>query len=91
MEGRKNRRGVGGGEAGGHKRGIPTYGSEKILHRVPLKGQISRYELMSSQLREGHTSFENGRDRIILCQHCYTREPYAASLKQSHDLQEEVM
>lgn len=63
----------------------------KILHRVPLKGQISRYELMSSQLREGHTSFENGRDRIILCQHCYTREPYAASPKQSHDLQEEVM
>lgn len=46
---------------------------------------------MRSQLREGHTSFESRGDRIILCQHCYTREPYAASQKQSHDLQEEVM
>lgn len=46
---------------------------------------------MRSQLREGHSSFVSRRDRIILCQLCYTREPYAASQIQSHDLQEEVM
>lgn len=56
-----------------------------------IQRQISRYELIRNQQRGGHTSFESRSDWIILCQHCYTREPYAASQKQSHDLQEEVM
>lgn len=45
---------------------------------------------MGSQLRGDHTSLEIRRDLLLLCQHSYTREPYAASQKESHDLQEEV-
>ena len=83
MEERKRRE-----EEGGRKsqRGTPTYDCEVISLVGALKGkkgkvqrQISRYELMRSQNRGGHTSFESRSDWIILCQHCYTREPYAAS------------
>lgn len=50
---------------------------------------MSRPELIRSQLRGDHTPLEIRRDWTVLCQHCYTREPYAASQKESHDLQEE--
>lgn len=53
------------------------------------KGKLAA-ELMRSQLRGDHASVAISRDWIILCQRCYTREPYVGSQTQSHDLQEEV-
>lgn len=69
-------------------------GGFTFSHIKDKKGKVQRqicYELMKSQYRGGYTSFESWTDWIILCQHCYTREPYAGSQKKSHDSQEEVM